>query len=62
MYGDMHPTVTDVTYNKALMYMDRGEKDVAKQLFLECEAMYGKVFGADHSKTMDAARAARACG
>ena len=41
--------------------MDRGEKDVAKQLFFECEAIYAKVYGPDHSKTTGAARGARAC-
>ncbi len=27
----------------------------ARKLFLECEQMYAKVFGADHEETLDAA-------
>jgi len=41
--------------------MERGERKVAKQLWLECQAIYAKVFGADHSKTTDAAQQARDC-
>ena len=61
VYGDMHPHVAGLKRNKALVHKIRGEKDLAKQLLLECEAVYAKVYGADHSKTAEAAREARAC-
>jgi len=39
----------------------RGETEVAKKLFLECEEIYAKVYGPDHSETTDAAQQARDC-
>ena len=59
--GHGHPLVADIKRNKALVHKKRGEKDLAKQLLLECEAICAKVYGADHSKTAEAAREARAC-
>ena len=63
MYGDMHPLVADLKRNKALAHEKRGEKDVAKQLLLEYEAICAEVYGADHSKMAEAWREAfaRAC-
>ena len=61
VFGDGHPYVAGVKHNKALVHKKRGEKDLAKQLLLECEAICAKVYGADHSKTAEAAREARAC-
>ena len=61
VYGDVHPHVAYLKFNKALVHKKRGEKDLAKQLLLECEAICAKVYGADHSKTAEAAREARAC-
>ncbi len=40
------------------MHLTRG----ARRLFLECEQMYVKVFGADHEETLDAATRAQTVG
>jgi hypothetical protein len=32
----------------------RGDLEGARRLFLECEQIYAKVFGADHEETLDA--------
>ena len=61
VYGDMHPDVGDTKYNMAILHKKRGESKVAKQLWLECQAIYAKVFGADHNKTAGAAQQARDC-
>ena len=39
----------------------RGERKAAKQLYLECEAIYAKVYGPDRSETTDAGKQARNC-
>ena len=46
VYGNMHPDVADTKYNMAILHKKRGESKVAKQLWLECQAIYAKVFGA----------------
>ena len=33
----------------------QGDLEGARELFLECEQIYAKVFGADHKETLDAA-------
>ena len=55
------PSVPDTKYNLAGLHVQRGERDVAKQLYLECEAIYAKVHGPDHSETAEAAQQARNC-
>jgi len=45
----------------ALLHKKRGETEVAKKLYLECEEIYAKVYGPDHSETTDAAQKARDC-
>jgi len=35
---------------------------VARKLFLECEQIYAKVFGADHEETLDAPMRAQTVG
>jgi len=32
-----------------LLHEQRGEREVAEQLYLECDAIYAKVYGLDHS-------------
>ena len=61
VYGRMHPQVADVKYCTALIYKEQGKNHEAKKLFLESEAITAKVYGAEHSKTTDSARQARAC-
>jgi hypothetical protein len=40
----------------------QGDLEGARRLFLECEQIYAKVFGADHEETLDAAmRALTVC-
>ena len=59
--GHGHPDIADTKYNMAILHQKRGERKEAKQLWLECQAIYAKVFGADHSKTAGAAQQARDC-
>ena len=59
--GQDHRDVADTKYNMASLHKKRGERDVARQLFLECEIVYAKVYGLDHSKTKEAAQQARGC-
>ncbi len=49
-------------YNVACLYEGQGKLDQARQLFLECEQIYSKVYGAQHEKTVDAARRATTVG
>ena len=55
------PLVADTKYNIAGIHEERGEKEAAKKLYLECETIYAKVYGPDHSETTDAAQKARDC-
>ena len=48
-------------YNMAILHKERGERHVAKQLYLECEAIYAKVYGPNHSKTIDGKQKAGDC-
>jgi len=59
--GPDHEDVADTKYNMAAVHKKRGEREVAKQLLLECEAIFAKVFGADHDKTRHVAQQARDC-
>ena len=45
----------------ALLHKKRGERHLAKQLYLECEAIYATVYGPDHSETIDAKQKASDC-
>ena len=40
----------------------QGDLEGARRLFLECEKIYVKVFGADHEETLDAAMRALTVG
>ena len=40
----------------------QGDLEGARRLFLECEQIYAKVFGADHGETLDAAMRALTVG
>jgi tetratricopeptide (TPR) repeat protein len=59
--GSGHPEVADTKRNMAFLHKKRGERTVAKQLYLECEAIYAKVLGAEDINTMFAAQQARDC-
>ena len=61
VFGSDCPDVADAKYSMAFLHKTRGQRKVAKQLWLECQAIYAKVFGADHSKTTRAAQQARSC-
>jgi hypothetical protein len=54
--------VANSKYNVACLYEGQGKLDQARQLFLECEQIYSKVYGAQHEKTVDAARRATTVG
>ena len=59
--GQDSPHVADTKYNIAGIHKERGEKVAAKKFYLECETIYAKVYGPDHSETTDAAQKARDC-
>jgi hypothetical protein len=61
VYGHAHPLVADTKYNIANLYKNQGKLEEARQLYLECEQIYTKVYGAQHSETLDAARKAASC-
>ena len=42
-------------YNIANLKETQGDLEGARRLFLECQQIYLKVFGADHEETLDAA-------
>ena len=44
------------------MKKTQGDLEGARRLFLECEQIYFKVFGADHEETLDAAMRALTVG
>ena len=47
--------MADSKYNIAGLFETQGKWDEARKLFLECEQIFSKVYGPDHSKTLDAA-------
>jgi len=57
MYGQDHPNVADSKYSMGLVYLERNEMDMARELFLECQRIYCKVYGPGHSLTVDTANA-----
>ena len=59
--GEHPPSLADTKYNMALLHEKRGERHLAKQLYLECEAVYATVYGPDHSETIDAKQEASDC-
>ena len=62
MLGDGHLDVAATTHNLALLHEQQGKLVEARQLFLEVQRIYAKIFGADHAKTLNAARQAEAVG
>ena len=56
--GHNHTDVADSTYNITNSFETQGKHDEARKLFLECEKIYSKVYGPDHTETLDAARRA----
>ena len=61
VYGYVHPDVANTKYNIAFVYKNQGKLGEARQLYLECEQIYTKVYGAQHSETLAAARQAASC-
>ena len=49
-------------YNIASLKETQGDLEGARRLFLECQQIYLKVFGADHEETLDAAMRALTVG
>jgi tetratricopeptide (TPR) repeat protein len=58
-HGD--PIVATTKYNTAKVYKNQGKLGEALQLYLECEQIYTKIYGTDHSETLDAASQAASC-
>ena len=50
--------VADSKYNIDGLLETQGKRDEARKFCLECEQILSKVYGPDHSKTLDAARQA----
>jgi hypothetical protein len=59
--GADSPLTTHAKYHMAAVHKRRGEHEEAKQLYLECEAIFAKVLGPGNIKTTEAARQARQC-
>jgi len=59
VYGQDHPDVASIKHNMGLLYQERNECDMARELFLECQRIYSKVYGPGHSKTVQGANAAQ---
>jgi hypothetical protein len=55
------PHVAGTKYNIANVHKKSGETEASKKLYLECETIYAKVYGPDHSETTGAAQKARDC-
>ena len=49
-------------YNIAPLKETQGNLEGSRRLFLKCEQIYAKVFGADHEETLDAAMRAQTVG
>ena len=62
VFGSEHPAVAEIKYTIASTHERQGDVEEAKKLFLECEQIFAKVCGQDHSKTVDAARRAQKLG
>ena len=60
--GNNHLDVAASKYNIASLKETQGDLEGARSLFLECEQIYLKVFGADHEETLDAAMRALTVG
>ena len=61
VFGSDHPDVAMSKYNIASLKKTQGDLEGARRLFLECEQIYLKAYGSDHSETVDAARQASRC-
>ena len=59
MYGQDHPEVAESKCNMGLVYKERNEMDMARELFLECHRIYCKVYGRGHRLTVNAANRAQ---
>ena len=57
-----HLDVAASKYNIASLKETQGDLEGARRLFLECQQIYVKVFGADHEETLDAATRAQTVG
>jgi hypothetical protein len=53
--GDNHLDVSVSKYNIANLKETQGDLEGSRRLFLECEQIYLKVFGADHEETLNVA-------
>ena len=62
VYGyEQLPFLADTKYNMALLHKKSGERHLAKELYLECVAIYATVYGTDHRETIDAKQEAIDC-
>mmetsp|Transcript_45578 Transcript_45578/g.109681 ORF Transcript_45578/g.109681 Transcript_45578/m.109681 type:complete len:390 (-) Transcript_45578:154-1323(-) len=59
--GHDHVDVANTQYNMALVHKSMNKQEEAKRLFLRCAEVYAKVYGADHSETLDAKKQAAGC-
>jgi CTP:molybdopterin cytidylyltransferase MocA len=55
VFGSDHLDVAASKYNITSLKETQGDLEGARRLFLECEQIHVKVFGADHEETLDAA-------
>ncbi len=57
--GQHHVSSADTKYNMANIYRKQGDNNQARCLFQEAAVVYTKVYGAEHSETIDALNQAK---
>ncbi len=58
-YGEVYVSSADTKYNMANIYRKQGDNNQARCLFQEAAVVYAKVYGAEHSETIDALNQAK---
>ena len=59
VYGQDYPSVADTKHGMGQVYEERNEMVMARELFLECQHIFCKVYGPGHRQTVAAANAAQ---
>ncbi len=57
--GIQHVSSANTKYNMANIYRKQGDNNQARCLFQEAAVVYAKVYGAEHSETIDALNQAK---
>ena len=57
VHGLDHPVAADTLYNIALVHQQQGQHDLEAECFDKCVVIYAKIYGNEHSETVDALQA-----